>query len=134
MLTEQEALGLILEAVKPLSPQHLPLVDALHYFSAQPLHALVPLPGFDNSAMDGYALRAEDSQGKNPLSVIGEQPAGASRQLKVESGHCIRIFTGAPMPEGADAVIMQEDVSPLEGGKKIICNEPVKVQIGRAHV
>ncbi len=125
MLTEPEALQRILDAVAPLPSRLVPLADALHGFAAQPLNATVPLPGFDNSSMDGYALRASDSLSKEPLRVMGEQPAGANRSLKLEPRSAIRIFTGAPLPENADAVIMQEDVTLLNDGQQIICNEPV---------
>jgi molybdopterin molybdotransferase len=73
--------------------------------------------------MDGYALVAADSAKVEPIAIIGEQPAGIDRRLSVEAGQAIRIFTGAPMPAGADAVIMQEDVDVIGGG--IICREPV---------
>src|SRR5436309_112205 len=120
MLTEQEALERILRAVIPLPSRLTPLSKARGLFAAKPVHALVPLPGFNNSAMDGYALRAQDSQNKQVLRVIGEQPAGERIALKVEPGAAVRIFTGAPLPEGADAVIMQEDVARLDGGKEIV--------------
>lgn len=125
MLTESEALQRILDAVNPLASRSVPLADALHCFAAAPLNATVPLPGFDNSSMDGYALRAIDSQIKEPLRVMGEQPAGESRRLKLEPRCAIRIFTGAPLPENVDAVIMQEDVTTQQHGAQIICNEPV---------
>ena len=75
--------------------------------------------------MDGYALLASYSLSKEPLPVTGEQPAGANRSLKLEPRSAIRIFTGAPLPENADAVIMQEDVTTQNDGTQIICNEPV---------
>lgn len=127
MLTESEALERILSAVKPLPPQMVPLYEALNRFAAGPLLAMVPLPGFNNSAMDGYALRFEDSQIQTPLRVTGEQPAGVQRGLKIESGEACRIFTGAPLPAGANAVIMQEDVTKIDGGTRITCNEPVSL-------
>jgi molybdopterin molybdotransferase len=125
MLTESEALERILAAIHPLPPRLVPLEDALHRFAATPLLAMVPLPGFSNSAMDGYALQAADSRKPDPLRVIGEQPAGIRRDLKVNPGEAVRIFTGAPLPTGADAVIMQEDVKKIDGGVKITCVEPV---------
>ncbi len=125
MLTESEALQRILDAIIPLPSRLVSLTDALHGFAAQPLSSTVPLPGFDNSSMDGYAIRAIDSQSKNPMRVMGAQPAGESRSLKLEPHCAIRIFTGAPLPENADAVIMQEDVTTQNDGAQIICNEPV---------
>jgi molybdopterin molybdotransferase len=64
---------------------------------------------FDNSAMDGYAVVASSSRKGARLKVIGEQPAGLDRQLRISPGEAVRIFTGAPIPAGADAVVMQED-------------------------
>lgn len=125
MLTESEALDRILSTIRPLPPRSVPLGDALHRFAATPLLAVVPMPGFTNSAMDGYALRAADSRKPEPLRVTGEQPAGVRRDLKVGPGEAVRIFTGAPLPAGANAVIMQEDVKKIEGGAQIICSEPV---------
>lgn len=125
MLSESEALDRILSAVHPLPPRVVPLAEALNRFAATPLLAVLPLPGFSNSAMDGYALQAADSRKPEPLRVTGEQPAGVRHDLKVGPGEAVRIFTGAPLPAGANAVIMQEDVKKVDGGAKIICNEPV---------
>lgn len=125
MLTEQEALTQILAVITTMKVERVALFDALNRFAAKDVLASLSLPNFDNSAMDGYAVRAEDTLYKEPLRVIAEQPAGISRDLKLEPHTAIRIFTGAPMPSGADAVIMQEDVSTLDGGKQMVCNEPV---------
>ncbi len=127
MLSEHEALELILADIQPLGEEIIPLGNALDRISARDLTATIPLPGFDNSAMDGYAVRAEDTRSDKSLRVIGEQAAGLAGTLSVQPGTALRIFTGAPMPRGADAVIMQEDVektaSPEAG---IICKEPVE--------
>ena len=77
----------------------------------QDAFALRPLPAFDNSAMDGYALQADSCRAGVKFRVVGEQPAGADRGLAIGAGEAIRIFTGAPLPAGANAVIMQEDVT-----------------------
>jgi molybdopterin molybdotransferase len=69
------------------------------------------LPLLDNSAMDGYAVVANACAAGARLKVIGEQPAGVDRRLTVATGEAVRIFTGAPLPTGADAVVMQEDVT-----------------------
>jgi molybdopterin molybdotransferase len=74
---------------------------------AEDLVATLALPGFDNSAMDGFALRSDE--GVAPRRLIGEQFAGASRSFRIAYGQCLRITTGAPMPEGADAVLMKEN-------------------------
>lgn len=124
MLTEVEALERVLAAVSPGPVEHLPLLAALGRYAASDLTASVPIPGFDNSMMDGYALLAADSRAGSKLQIIGEQPAGPDHQLHCALGQAIRIFTGAPMPAGADAVIMQEDVDRV--GNTLLCREPVE--------
>ena len=110
MITEEEALAQILKSVNPLAPQPVSLADALGRFAAQDLFARIALPVFDNSAMDGYAVIASSCKVGQSLRVIGEQPAGIDRKLRVGPGETVRIFTGAPIPQGADAIVMQEDV------------------------
>jgi molybdopterin molybdotransferase len=87
------------------------LSQALNCFAVEDYFALLLLPVFDNSAMDGYAVVASACKKGARLRVTGEQPAGRDRQLRVSPGEAVRIFTGAPMPAGADAVVMQEDVT-----------------------
>lgn len=110
MITEDEALAHILKSVKPLPPRRVPLTQARERFSAGDVFARLALPVFDNSAMDGYAVVAGSCRPGQSQRVVGEQPAGIDRKLQIEPGEAVRIFTGAPMPAGADAVIMQEDV------------------------
>ncbi len=109
MITEEQALARILEKVLPLSPRRVPLLEAREQFAAHDVSAQVALPRFDNSAMDGYAVVAAACEGGNPQRLIGEQPAGTDRGLRITAGETVRVFTGAPIPEGADAVVMQED-------------------------
>ena len=109
MISEEEALEKILAAVPPSSPTEVLLGDALDRFVAADLFATIPLPPFDNSAMDGYAVVAESARKDPRLKIVGEQPAGVSKSLSLLAGQAIRIFTGAPMPTGADAVVMQEE-------------------------
>lgn len=123
MITEAEARKRVLDAITPGAVIEAPLLAALGRYAARDLFATVALPGFDNSMMDGYAVRACDTAASQPLAVSGEQPAGPDRHLTLQPGTAIRIFTGAPLPAGADAVIMQEDVDRLEG--RILCREPV---------
>jgi len=111
MISEEEARAKILEAVRPLAVRRLPILGALDCFAAEDYFAQFSLPNFDNSAMDGYAVIASDAKSGKRLRVVGEQPAGVDRQLRVSTGEAIRIFTGAPMPGGANAVVMQEDVA-----------------------
>ncbi|MGO4549852.1 gephyrin-like molybdotransferase Glp [Lysobacter sp. 2RAF19] len=84
---------------------------------AQEVVAPIPQPPFDNSAMDGYAVRHADlAQGETILQLVGEQFAGRARDLHVQAGECIRITTGAPMPRGADTVVIREVVR-VEGDR-----------------
>ena len=127
MISEAEALQRILAIVQPGPVEQLPLASALNRFAVEDVLAGVPNPPFDNSSMDGYALHAADTHSATPLLVTGEQPAGLDRHLTLTPGSASRIFTGAPLPSGADAVIMQEDVEILQDGdvKSVRCREPV---------
>jgi molybdopterin molybdotransferase len=126
MISEEEARRKILEAIQPLSAGRLFISQALGRFSAEDYFARLPLPNFDNSAMDGYAVVASSCKKGERLPVIGEQPAGPNNRLRVAHGEAVRIFTGAPMPTGADAIVMQEDVT--RDGDEIVIN--VDVELG----
>jgi molybdopterin molybdotransferase len=122
MISEDKARNRILEAVRPRPERKILLSDALNCFSAHDVVARLPLPNFDNSAMDGYAVVASSSTKGARLHVIGEQPAGIDRQLRISPGDAVRIFTGAPIPGGADAVLMQEDTT-REGDDVVVNTE-----------
>ena len=103
----------ITAAIRPLPPRELPLADALGAVLVDDVTARWPLPSFDNSAMDGYAVRAADvatASGTNPvvLTVDGEIAAGDTGVRNLVPGTVIRIMTGAPIPVGADAVVPVE--------------------------
>ena len=123
MISEEKARNTILQSVRPLPPREIPLSTAVGCFAAQDYFARVSLPMFDNSAMDGYAVIASDCRSHARLYVMDEQPAGMDRQLRLRPGEAIRIFTGAPIPAGADAVVMQEDVE--RRGNEIVVNVDV---------
>ena len=134
MISESEALEHILlnSPRGALGAIELPLLEALDLRCASTLTATIALPGFDNSMMDGYAVRASETQASHePLSVVGVQPAGRSLGLALSGPReAVRIFTGAPLPAGCDAVIMQEDIAVTQtdgDGKPILirCLEPV---------
>ncbi len=118
MTSEAEALAAVLGRITALPGRTVPLLDSLGRFAAQDVLARRSLPPFDNSSMDGYAVQAASCRPGAQLRVIGEQPAGAARGLTVGAGEAIRIFTGAPLPTGADAVVMQEDVK--RSGESIV--------------
>ena len=124
VITEDEALAHIMESVKPLPSRRVPLTQARERFAARDIFARLALPVFDNSAMDGYAVVARSCSPGQSQRVIGEQPAGVDRKLRITAGEAVRVFTGAPMPEGADAVVMQEDVR--RDGSEIFINAEVE--------
>src|SRR5436190_7125922 len=124
MISEEEARKKILETVRSLPSRRLSISRALDCFAAEDYFARLPQPAFDNSAMDGYAVVASSCAKGKRLRVTAEQPAGRDKQLRVSPGEAIRIFTGAPMPQGADAIVMQEDVT--RGGDEIVINTDVK--------
>jgi molybdopterin molybdotransferase len=104
----------ILDVVHPLGGLSLTLSDAHGTVLVEDVHSTFPLPPFDNSAMDGYAVRADDLRTASPatpvtLPVVGDIAAGSTTPYTVQPGLCVRIMTGAPIPPGADAVIPQED-------------------------
>src|SRR5436190_12117158 len=123
MSSEEEAQKKILETVRSLPSRRLSLSQALGCFAAEDYFARLPLPAFDNSAMDGYAVVASSCAKGKRLRVTAEQPAGRDMQLRVSSGEAVRIFTGAPMPQSADAIVMQEDVT--RDGDEIAINTEV---------
>lgn len=111
MLEEREARRRILELTSPGSVIWVPLELALDQVIAQDISAVIDSPVFDNSSMDGYAVKATEAKAGNQLKVSATvQAAGGDLGLSCEPGEAVRVFTGAVIPEGADAVIMQEDV------------------------
>jgi molybdopterin molybdotransferase len=120
MISEEEARRRVLENIGSLRELNVPVSMALDCFSMRDVVAQVPLPLFDNSAMDGYAVVASSAIMGARLQVIGEQPAGLDRQLRISPGEAVRIFTGAPIPAGADAVVMQEDTT--RQGSQVVVN------------
>src|SRR5262245_38265735 len=111
MLTVEQAREQIFARVSRLPEERVPLLAALNRVLAEPVVATREIPPWPNSSMDGYAVRSEDTRGGSTrLAVVGRVAAGAVPDRAVVPGTAIRIFTGAPMPDGADAVIPQEDV------------------------
>jgi molybdopterin molybdotransferase len=112
-----EALRRLLDDVEPLPAEAVPLHEAYDRVLAAPLVALRTQPPFDASAMDGYAVRAADvANVPARLAVIGEAPAGRGFPGAVGQGQAVRIFTGAPLPAGADTIVIQENVRTVGGG------------------
>jgi molybdopterin molybdotransferase len=123
VIEEGEARRQILKTIQALPARRVPILQALDGFATEDCLARLPLPNFDNSAMDGYAVVASSCRTGVRLQVIGEQPAGVDRGIRISAGEAARIFTGAPMPDGADAVVMQEDIT--RDGDEIVLNVDV---------
>jgi molybdopterin molybdotransferase len=121
-LLPRDAALLILSHIRRQPALRVPLDDALDGVLAEPIVSPLDIPAWTNSAMDGYAARADDVRGASEatpkrLRVIERIPAGAFPEHQIEPGTCARIFTGAPLPTGADSVIRQEDTD--EGGETV---------------
>lgn len=125
LIPVEEARARILDKVKPLPSEEVTLDKALGRVLAKPVKARRDQPPFDGSAMDGYAVIAADlAQTPVTLKLIGTSAAGHGFRGKVNRGSCVRIFTGAPMPKGADAVVIQENVQ--ASGDQVTILQPVK--------
>lgn len=116
----EQARRLVLERTSPLPSEPVPLRDALDRVLAADVAAPDPVPGFDNSAMDGFAVRAADTEAATAeapvsLEIVGESRAGAPAAAPVGAGEAILISTGAMVPNGADAVVRVEDTSARDG-------------------
>jgi molybdopterin molybdotransferase len=109
MISVQQAKQIIEDSAIPPNIVKLPLLEAFGFTLAQDIIATVDIPNFTQSSMDGYAVKFEDKE--KLLTIIGEMAAGTTQQTTIQNGQATRIFTGAPLPQGADTVIMQEKVA-----------------------
>jgi molybdopterin molybdotransferase len=126
--TVDEQLAIVLDGIGSIEPIELTLLDAQGLLLAENVVSDVPLPGFDNSAMDGYAVRAIDTRDASTgrplvLPVVGDVVAGAKSRSGMGPGLAMRIMTGAPIPAGADAVIPLEDTD--RGVARVAIGRPV---------
>lgn len=110
MISVAEAKRIIRENVVVLTPVTLPLEQAAGTVLAKDVYATIDIPAFPQSSMDGYAFLFSDWKSKKEIVVEGEMAAGDSEVIKLDPGKAIRIFTGAPVPHGADTVVIQEKV------------------------
>jgi len=123
LISVEEALAEILCHVRPLEPERVPVLEAQGRVLAEEILSDINIPPFDNSAMDGYAVRSAEVGSATlaspvDLAVIGSVAAGYVVGMQVEPGTAIRIMTGAPMPDGADAVVPYEDTSDFDRSKE----------------
>lgn len=117
LMSLDTALNEMLSRVTPLTAQEtLPLVQCFGRILASDVVSPLDVPGFDNSAMDGYAVRLADITSGQPLPVAGKSFAGQPYHGEWPAGTCIRIMTGAPVPEGCEAVVMQEQTEQTDNG------------------
>ncbi|EFE9465810.1 molybdopterin molybdotransferase MoeA [Escherichia coli] len=117
LMSLDTALNEMLSRVTPLTAQEtLPLVQCFGRILASDVVSPLDVPGFDNSAMDGYAVRLADIASGQPLPVAGKSFAGQPYHGEWSAGTCIRIMTGAPVPEGCEAVVMQEQTEQTDNG------------------
>jgi molybdopterin molybdotransferase len=121
-----DAQNRILDAVAVLAPRLFPLREARGLVLATDVFATEAVPPFANTGMDGYAVRAADTPGT--LRVVGELPAGAAPSIAVGPGEAIRIMTGAPMPDGADSVVMVERTRAHGNG---VAGDHVEVEVAK---
>jgi molybdopterin molybdotransferase len=124
LISLEQALEKMLSQIAPLQQsESIALTSAAGRITATPVVSPIDVPPFANSAMDGYAVRLSDLNGNSPLPVVGKAFAGAPFTDAWPANTCVRIMTGAPIPAGADAVIMQEQAEVTEAGVRF--NAPV---------
>ena len=124
LISLEQALEKMLSQIAPLQQsESIALTSAAGRITAAPVVSPIDVPPFANSAMDGYAVRLSDLNGDSPLPVAGKAFAGAPFTDTWPANTCVRIMTGAPIPAGADAVIMQEQAEVTEAGVRF--NAPV---------
>ena len=124
MLSVEDARATILAALAPTSPETVALSEAFGRVLARPVIARLTQPPADVSAMDGYALRADDGAEGARLRVIGSAPAGHPFAGAVGPGEAVRLFTGSVIPEGADTILLQEDAT--QDGATVLVREAVQ--------
>ncbi|MFZ5917583.1 MAG: gephyrin-like molybdotransferase Glp [Chloroflexota bacterium] len=137
MVSVEEALAFILKHFEPLESETVYILDALNRVLAQDIVSDVAIPPFDNTSMDGYAVRALDIAAASPdspvtLRVVADLPAGSVAAAPLGPGEAMRIMTGAPMPQNADAVVPVEETDKWPPTKDIARGEGATVKIFQA--
>jgi len=130
MIKAEEALNIVLESVQRIEAEKAGIIDSFGRTLAEDIKSDCNIPAFDYSAMDGYAVKSADTKGASAnkgakLKVVGEFRAGGDASARVKKGQAVKIMTGAPIPRGADAVVMVEDTK-LQGGIVEIFEEAEK--------
>jgi molybdopterin molybdotransferase len=137
MIDYEDALRRVIARAKPFPGESVPLTRSLGRTLARNIRARAPIPPFAKATMDGYAVRSEDTGPAEPgrpveLEVIEDLPAGRVSRKVLSSGRAVRIMTGAPLPAGADAVVMVEDTEKADARVKIFRAVSPGDNIGRA--
>ncbi|MGA0807282.1 MAG: molybdopterin molybdenumtransferase MoeA, partial [Pseudohongiellaceae bacterium] len=115
------ALSRLLQQVQPLTPiERVPLARALGHVLARDQVAALDVPAYDNSAMDGYSLRCADISAAGCVLPLSQKIAAGHPGVALVPGSVARIFTGAPIPPGSDAVVMQENAEVVSGGIRVL--------------
>jgi molybdopterin molybdotransferase len=135
LISVDEARRIILSKIEKLGSEEIPILEALGRVLDEDVLAEADIPPFNNSAMDGYAVRAADVSGATPespveLKVLGDVAAGYVPERSIGPGEAIRIMTGAQMPEGADAVVMQEDTERFIIDSNGVTTDCVRIMAG----
>ena len=125
MISVSEAKDFVRNNSQPLSPVCLSLQQAAMKVLAEDVFALTDIPPFNQSAMDGYAFHFEDYHANKNLNIEGEIPAGYNQNFIIKTQQAVRIFTGAPLPQGADTVVMQEKII-VQNNQLFITNDQIQ--------
>lgn len=136
MIDFEAAVAAVLAAAAPLPAERLPLEEAAGRVLAADVRSRLDLPRFEQTAMDGIAVRAADLQGASAaaprrLRLTGEIPAGSPRRPVLKAGDAVKVFTGSPLPRGADAVVIQEDCVFAEGSVTVAAAPRIGAHIRR---
>ncbi|MBK8462223.1 MAG: molybdopterin molybdotransferase MoeA [Nigerium sp.] len=134
MLTVEDYLARVLSLATALPAEDCPIDSGFGRVLDEDLPARFAVPPFDNSAMDGFAVRSADTTGGARLRVVGDVPAGAGGAPAIGEGEAVRIMTGAPMPPGADAVVPVEDTDQEQGDVPLPASVTVPTVTAGKHV
>ena len=130
LMSADDALSFLIDSSIPSSQtEAVSLDDSVGRILAKDIHSTINVPGFDNSAMDGYTIALDDdhvSKKNLTFNVVDRITAGSTGN-KLETGYAARIFTGAPIPEGANTVIMQEEGQPSDDGSQILVKRSIQL-------
>ncbi len=130
MITVEKAKDIISSKTIRLSQTKMKVVDSVGHVIAEDIVAKINIPSFDNSAMDGFSLIHSDIEnGVKEFTILEDIKAGDHKEVFVSSGECAPTFTGAPIPNGADTIIMVEKISERDG--KMVIEEGYNSKVGK---